>query len=547
MLLHASRSSDTRSARGFVLAALLASALVGALGCQTRSALPPAPRAAPGQERPALETVLARVRAAVGSEAYARSGEPVALVGEALALGLEARGSLGFAPGGAFLVSVRGPLSTSIGYDGTLAWTTDYDGSTRTLALEEHDEALFEQWLLTGHWLDPRSRIGVSWAEQDRDGTLLRLVLADGPMDGTLRLDPGTWLPAELVRRTSAGTKTWTYADWRDVGKLRVPFDVRAVDAAGNASGMRWSSVSKPPTFVRSPYARPRGLPADTAFDAQAPAEIEVQRTRTGHLLVHPLVDGEEVGWFILDTGAGGMCIDRRAAESLELEALGEVLAVGVAGSETTRFRRAASFRLGPMRYEQPIFVELDLSFLEEVFGEEIGGIVGYDFFARCAVELEVESGRTRIFDPTGYALERGEWQHLLTDGRTPTVEARFEGHQGFFRLDTGAGSGTVTFHTPAVARLGLLEGRELEAAAHGGVGGTARSFAGTLEWFEIGGNRFERPLVEFATTEVGGMADRYTAGNLGQGFLHSFRLVLDYPHERFALVPLADEAPSAR
>ena len=41
---------------------------------------------------------------------------------------------------------------------------------------------------------------------------------------------------------------------------------------------------------------------------ADIPAELEVKLTYTGHLLVHPLIDGQDVGWFVFDTGAGGNC-----------------------------------------------------------------------------------------------------------------------------------------------------------------------------------------------------------------------------------------------
>ena len=86
---------------------------------------------------------------------------------------------------------------------------------------------------------------------------------------------------------------------------------------------------------------------------------------------------------------------------------------------------------------------------------------------------------------------------------------------------------------------LGLLEGRTVQKAMAGGVGGAAAMPSGVLEWFELAGRRFEKPTVIFSQAETGAFTDRYTTGNIGQDFLAPFRLVLDYPHDRLAFVPL--------
>ena len=48
------------------------------------------------------------------------------------------------------------------------------------------------------------------------------------------------------------------------------------------------------------------------------------------------------------------------------------------------------------------------------------------------------------------------------------------------------------------------------------------------------------KPRVSLSLTVQGTFAAPYTTGNIGTGFLGRFRLVLDYPHDRLALVPLA-------
>jgi len=151
-----------------------------------------------------------------------------------------------------------------------------------------------------------------------------------------------------------------------------------------------------------------------------------------------------------------------------------------VGGKEAAAFRQGRLFELGPLRFENPMYVELDLSFLAGIFDEEIVGIVGYDVFARSVVELDPATGEASLHDPATYTLKGGEWRELLLDGRVPAVQASFEGHTGLFRLDTGA-NGTVTFHGPTVARLDLLAGRELGSGSAGGVGGSIPTSTGTI------------------------------------------------------------------
>lgn len=56
--------------------------------------------------------------------------------------------------------------------------------------------------------------------------------------------------------------------------------------------------------------------------------------------LVKPRLNGREVGYFILDTGASGFVLDPQAADSLGLEAFGE-LQVGQNGRLPATRRRA--------------------------------------------------------------------------------------------------------------------------------------------------------------------------------------------------------------
>ena len=102
--------------------------------------------------------------------------------------------------------------------------------------------------------------------------------------------------------------------------------------------------------------------------------------------------------------------------------------------------------------------------------------------------------------------------------------------------MDTGSVS-TVDFCSPAVAKYHLLDPKKATASLTGGAGGTAQSWVGVVDWFDLAGNRFEKPSVGFQVAKVGAFATPYTDGNIGMGLMGKFQIFLDYSHQRVAFL----------
>jgi hypothetical protein len=107
--------------------------------------------------------------------------------------------------------------------------------------------------------------------------------------------------------------------------------------------------------------------------------------------------------------------------------------------------------------------------------------------------------------------------------------------HEGLFRLDTGCP--IILFHSPAVERLKLLEGRSTQPVRIGGAGGFVDARSGTLASFVVAGHRFPKPQAVFTLAKEGALAEPYTLGTFGGPFLAAFQLVLDYPHRRLGFI----------
>jgi hypothetical protein len=293
-----------------------------------------------------------------------------------------------------------------------------------------------------------------------------------------------------------------------------------------------------PSTPASSQFYEPiNARPHDARFDPGVSPRLEVKRAPTGHLLVHPRVDGIDVGWFIFDTGAGSSAVlDPSAATRLKLKHLGSSSITSMMGSVRTTIMRGHSLEIGPVTLEKPFLVEMDLGFVRKVMGTEVVGIIGYDLLSRCVAELALAGDSISIHDPNRYRLDSAPWQRLTLNQALPTVEATFEGNRrGRFRIDVGAAglAGTVLFHAPAVEEMQLLKDRHSTTAQ----AGPNRIAVGKIAWFELAGHRLEDPTVLFARDRQGPLGDEYVEGNVGVEMLKPFLLILDYPHQRMAFL----------
>lgn len=493
---------------------------------------------------PPVADVLGQVRQATGYARFAALPRGFLLRGTTKYLGIDGEFELLCNAQGHFLRTTKHRMGEVLGFDGTQCWHIEQGQFSRILELEDREVALASNWVMTGHWLAEKSPFDIAVLnERTNDKTVaLSLKLKQGWLSGTILIDRTTWLPLQFERLSSIGKSVWRYEDYRGALGLQIPHKV-SFERANMVNTTTLREVLEAPTFLRNPFALLPVKPSDVTFDPAMPAEVKVERLRSGHLVIPALVDGKDLGWFILDSGAGGMVIDKLTAQQAGLEVFGEIPVVGIGGIVPGRFRQGKSFQVGPVTWQDPIYVEVDLSAVSMALGRKIVGICGAPLFKRTVVEIEATEPRLTLHDPEKYKLEGGTWLPLTLKGNLPCVKARFEGdREALFRVDTGAG-GTVTFHTPAVATWKLLDGRATQSSLSGGVGGMQQERAGLLDWFELAGHRFDKPRVTFSQAKTGAFADEYLAGNIGAGFLTNFKLVFDYPHSRLALVKKAEAA----
>jgi hypothetical protein len=482
--------------------------------------------------------VVAAARKALGWEALLAGNSAIEVEGAASQYETEARERFVFDGRGRFLDEFEGPLGQTNGYDGNVLWARDWNRVATRQVLGDHARAEVGALLVSGGWTAPFAPLEFALGDAGEDEVELTFTHTDGILHGTLVLAARTHLPRRATLGLDSTPQVYTFGPYIDHDGFRFPEHVR-YGQHGLEQSLTVAHVRRLARAEDALFAARLAPGGEARFRAGAPATLEVKRVPTGHLLVHPLVDGKDVGWFIFDSGAGTNCLALDAAEQLELEPFGAIGARGIGGTVKSPFFRAGKLALGPLELDQPILLGLDLAFLQQHFGVEVGGILGYELLSRCVAELDFETATIALHDPAEYALPSGgHWQAALLYARHPHLHGSIEGHEGWFKIDTGAAGDTVVLHYQVVADLELLKGRETRAEQSGGVGGTVATRLGKLASFRLGTLDFGAIEAGFSLQDTGAFGDDYVFGNVGGKLFEPYRLVFDYTHERLGFVP---------
>jgi hypothetical protein len=491
----------------------------------------PAPVAAEAPAAPNLRAVLEGVREATGAAALERL-RGFAIEGE----------------GGPLLLGTRRgevKLGGEAVYDGEVAWRFDERRRSGVpLNLRQLEKLAWPLWVRSGWWLNPASGIAVEAlpAESSAELIALRLKRSGGIVPATVFVDRRTLLPARLVVPYDRGPMTMLFSDWRPALGGRIAFTVEST----YRDTQRRQAISVRPLRAGEWAAFALPAPQDYRFDPAAPALLPVQYGTPfaggapPHVYVTPEVDGKALGPFLLDSGADGMMIDEKLADSLGMPVIGLTNSMGADGNpRPATFRRGKTFRIGRLVVENPVYLALDLSKNNAPPGTARAGVIGYDMFARAAVEFVGAGERVAICDPERYRLPAGaHWQKLYFMDSAPAIRTRFAGGDGLFQVDTGSAATVEFYPGVAPALLALAGARELTSS---GAGGTYRVRVGRLSWLDLGPNRVRDVEAAFRTSGVG--RDGGT-GVIGRDLLRPFTTIFDYRHRRIAFP--AGGAPAA-
>ncbi len=257
-----------------------------------------------------------------------------------------------------------------------------------------------------------------------------------------------------------------------------------------------------------------------------------------GHIILQVAVNGSENKNFLLDSGAGGTILSKNLTDDLGLKTTPGIQSLGVGGMEQVGFVEYDQIDINGLKLKARKAYCVDFSPLEPFLGMRIDGILGYDLFSRFVIDLNYSDKTITVYETQTFDSEQYEdW----TEGRLSMnlfeIPGEFEGHKGWFRLDTGS-NGSLHLHAPFVEEHNLLKDRKTFKISALGLGGESDVYVSRTDEFQLAGYEFSNMPVDLITGDKGALSIGKSYGTVGAKILSRFRIIFDYMNNRLRLIP---------
>ena len=432
------------------------------------------------------------------------------------------------------------------GYDGKVAWQRDSNGNTRPFSAaglrDLHSDQYFnaDTYLLPNR---PSGEVTLRPQTEKRTGNYILDVNPPGGVPYSLYLDPKTFLTVkkqhyaddELITTTYSGfkaingtmTATVTHefnGDRKSDQTYTLTDDQENIDAPDSLFAM--------PSMARDyRWVHPEATSATIPFDAS---------DHSINLFVG--INGQPA-YLILDSGASGFAIDKRATDYLKIGHQGTFRARGYGGATNTYPVKLDTFEIA----DGIIFSDMTATAIELPenfgFGEATPsvGFIGYEILSRFVVQVDYQAEHITLYDPDTWKPVPSDGQALPLDidSNVPNVTAQLDDFPpAKFLIDTGDAGACIRLYRPFVLQNHLSgiypSGMDMEGY---GVGGAAKVRQVRARSFTLAGQTLKNVPVSMALDDKAG-SSRRLAGALGHDFLSHFVVTFDYPHQRVFFGP---------
>jgi predicted aspartyl protease len=257
-------------------------------------------------------------------------------------------------------------------------------------------------------------------------------------------------------------------------------------------------------------------------------------------ILLPVQVNGDGPFEFILDTGAGTSLLSSDLAKKLKIKIISTKEGQSAGGKISVSLAKVDSLAVGQAKLDDVDVGIVDLTHIGNTIGTKIDGDVGYNFLKHFRITIDYHDCEIRLDEPRRIQRlgrsSKAEVPMRLASLAKPLllVDVHANGHGPFqFAIDTGT---STTAIAPELAQQLGLKSSPVGPLTTGGA--QVNVTAGTLESFKVGRAGVDDLVVVvadfFATLSqaVGAKLD----GIVGYNFLRNFRVVMDYPSEKFRL-----------
>jgi predicted aspartyl protease len=257
-------------------------------------------------------------------------------------------------------------------------------------------------------------------------------------------------------------------------------------------------------------------------------------------ILLPVQVNGDGPFEFILDTGAGTSLLSSDLAKKLKIKIISTKEGQSAGGKISVSLAKVDSLAVGQAKLDDVDVGIVDLTHIGNTIGTKIDGDVGYNFLKHFRITIDYHDCEIRLDEPRRIQRlgrsSKAEVPMRLASLAKPLllVDVHANGHGPFqFAIDTGT---STTAIAPELAQQLGLKSSPVGPLTTGGA--QVNVTAGTLESFKVGRAGVD-DLVVVAADFFGTLSQAVGAkldGIVGYNFLRNFRVVMDYPSEKFRL-----------
>ena len=295
-----------------------------------------------------------------------------------------------------------------------------------------------------------------------------------------------------------------------------------------------FSMSAVPPPDGLAQIAEPSGHDS-ASYSPSVPPAIESEwGADAKFVLLHPLINGRDIGWFIFDTGASGCTITADAASAAALSPIGST---PLQNDTMTTVFRADELRLGPLLLRAIKLTGINMSSSSLAFGRPVVGILGRDITSVAIVELDGPARAVRLHAPGSPPPPSTTPHSIEMIHALPHLRCDYAGNnRGLFILDTGADAG-IHFFDHAVQHAALLTSPSVTITSSRTqitLGSRAKIREGSIADFRIDARQYAPARATFAEpNDVPSAMLNDADGLIGMRLLNRFDVFIDEPAAR--------------
>lgn len=442
------------------------------------------------------------------------------------------------------------PLAGGNGWDGRDNWNLDQTGlvwvdgsdSGRAIAISQAYASNYDLW--KPHFGGATVAFSGEKTEKGRTYDVLTIEASGSKLPFDLWIDRASHLPARMVQAIGPQIATATFADYRAVHGLMVPYEQDSSTSDGNSATSTVTEADVNPgdgdAHLRKPLSNVHDFSiANGATQTSVPIELS-----ENHVYLSVMLNGKGPYRFIFDTG-GQNVVDPAVAQEVGAFGKGSAQGNGVgSATESISFANVDSLQVGDATVKNQVF---SVAPVRQGFGMSAGqpvdGLIGFEVLSRFVTTFDYANDRVILQMPgTSSTPSAGaDVLPIVQNGQQPQFACGIDGIAAECTLDTGARD-SISLYTPFMQAHPQIVPAKLSAVGVTGFGfgGPAYGKLGRMQTFTLGTFTLHDIIGDYTVQTAGALAAPFVGANVGGAVWKRFTLTLDYNKLTMTLTPNA-------